>query len=373
MPRRSASKSANSSYQRWAVAYESRSTASAMATDSTSGCPAAGGRTGSVARVYAASRRRFDPVKSRADGLHRDHLRPTFGKELTEGIVEQEVGPVRRLLAGLGIDAPAGHGQSVHRVRQISRTGHERVGQRTPQRARRATGPEEEPDHDAHAATDSDVLNTSQSHLPAGGLDDVEQDDDHRGEGGLTGSEGDHRRRDARDEHCDREQRPEESRMVRHTDHDERADKEAHRRPADGTEGGGAGAQRIGPQHRQGPQNHPEAVLDVGELDHQHGNGQARRSPQRIAEPHRAEGEMGEEPVRIDARGGPVGHPHPPVDDGFRSSRLERGVGDHLGGDAEGAGMEPRVELARQALVLVRLPVGGTGCCFPGVRRHRGQ
>ena len=77
--------------------------------------------------------------------------------------------------------------------------------------------------------------------------------------------------------------------------------------------------------------------------------------------------------MRIDARGGLVGHPHPPVDDGFRSGRLERGVGDHLGGNAEGAGMEPRVEFARQALVLARLSVGDTGCCFLGVRRRRGQ
>ena len=214
---------------------------------------------------------------------------------------------------------------------------------------------------------------TGQSHLPAGGLDDVEQDDDHRGEGGLTGREGDHRRCDARDEHRERENRPQQVRMVRHADHDERADKEAHRRPADGAEGGGAGAQRIGPQHRQGAQNHPEAVLDVGDLDHQHGKGQPRRSSQRIAEPHRAEREVREEPMRVDARGGLVGHRRPPVDDGIRSGRLERGVGDHLGGDAEGAGMEPRVELARQALVLVRLSVGGTGCCFSGVRRRRGQ
>ena len=63
--RRSASKSANSSYQRWVDAYESRSTASATATDSTSGWPGAGGRTGKVASVNAASRSRFDPVKSR--------------------------------------------------------------------------------------------------------------------------------------------------------------------------------------------------------------------------------------------------------------------------------------------------------------------
>ena len=60
--RRSARRSANSSYQRWVEAYESRSTASATAIDSTSGSPGSGGRTGMVARVNAASRMRLDPV-----------------------------------------------------------------------------------------------------------------------------------------------------------------------------------------------------------------------------------------------------------------------------------------------------------------------
>ena len=174
--------------------------------------------------------------------------------------------------------------------------------------------------------------------------------------------------------HREREHRPQQVRMVRHADHDERADKEAHRRPADGAEGGGAGAQRIGPQHRQGAQNHPETVLDVGDLDHQRRQGPA---------PSRPAAHCGTTPTGTRGGGGADARRRGEADSsviavrrsttGPLPGRLERGVGDHLGGDAEGAGMEPRVELAHQALVLVRLSVGGTGCRLSGVRRRRCQ
>ena len=50
-----------------------------------------------------------------------------------------------------------------------------------------------------------------------------------------------------------------------------------------------AGAEGIGAQHRQRAQDHPEAVLDIGDLH----DGDRQRQPGRaaygIAEPHRAE------------------------------------------------------------------------------------
>ena len=60
---------------------------------------------------------------------------------------------------------------------------------------------------------------------------------------------------------------PQRDRVAADPDHDGRAHHEAHGRPADGAQGGGAGAQRVRAQHRQGAQDHPEAMLDVGDLD----------------------------------------------------------------------------------------------------------
>ena len=64
--RRSARSSANSSYQRWLAANESRRTAPAMVDRFEFGSDPAAGGNGQVASVYAASRIRFDPVNSLA-------------------------------------------------------------------------------------------------------------------------------------------------------------------------------------------------------------------------------------------------------------------------------------------------------------------
>ncbi len=84
--------------------------------------------------------------------------------------------------------------------------------------------------------------------------------------------------------------------MVGHPDHDGRADDEARRRcrrrhagrwrrcPARWT---------AAPTTCRAP---PRTRADVGDLDHGDGDGQAGGAPQGIAEPHRAEGKMGERP-----------------------------------------------------------------------------
>ena len=51
--------------------------------------------------------------------------------------------------------------------------------------------------------------------------------------------------------------------MIGDADHDERSDHEAQRRAADGAQRGGTRPERVRPQHRHGPEHHPEAVLDT--------------------------------------------------------------------------------------------------------------
>ena len=112
---------------------------------------------------------------------------------------------------------------------------------------------------------------------------------------------------------------------------------------------GGSRPERVGAEHRHRAERHPEAVLHVGDLDHHHGDGQADGAAQRVAEPHRAEREMGakapdeEQGVRF-APGAEPAVEHP-----GGTGRLERAVGHHAGGDTEGAGTKPRIERAGQA------------------------
>ena len=56
--------------------------------------------------------------------------------------------------------------------------------------------------------------------------------------------------------------------MVGQPDHDDRPRDEPHRGTSDGAESGGARPECTGAQHRHGPEHDPEAVRDVGDLDH---------------------------------------------------------------------------------------------------------
>ena len=88
----SANTSANSSYQRWLEAYESRRTAPATATVSSSAWPGSRGGAGSVASVYAANRSPVRPGEEVGHGLDRHHLGPTLGRILTEDVIEAQIG-----------------------------------------------------------------------------------------------------------------------------------------------------------------------------------------------------------------------------------------------------------------------------------------
>ena len=135
-------------------------------------------------------------------------------------------------------------------------------------------------------------------------------------------------------------------------------DDEPQGRSPDGPQGGRAGAQRIGAEHRHGAEDHPEAVLDVGDLDDRDRERQADRTPQGVAEPHRAEGEVGQEPVGEEVRRRGVAHPEAPIDHCVRARRLEGGIGHHLGGDPQRPRVEPGVERGGDAPVLARRGVG---------------
>ena len=58
-----------------------------------------------------------------------------------------------------------------------------------------------------------------------------------------------------------------------------------------------------------------------------------------------------------DVRGGFV-HPEAPTGHGIRPDRFKRGVGDHFGGQADGAGMESRIEFAYEGFVSAVLGIG---------------
>ena len=64
--------------------------------------------------------------------------------------------------------------------------------------------------------------------------------------------------------------------------------------PADGSQRGGAGPERVGPQHGQRAEDDPEPMRHVGDLDHGDRQGQAGGAPNGVAEPDRVEGEMRE-------------------------------------------------------------------------------
>ncbi len=112
--------------------------------------------------------------------------------------------------------------------------------------------------------------------------------------------------------------------------------------------------ERVGAQHRQGAEHDPEAVLDVRDLDDGDGERQPGRAPHRVAEPDRAEREVGERAGATAVRRPCAGHGDPAVLDGSGAGRLERGVGHQPHGDPERAGMKARVE--RVAGDAVRVP-----------------
>ena len=300
--------------------------------------------------------RQPEPVRAPeepSDRLDGDDLCATLGNELAKGVVQQQVGAVGGYGAPLGVDGACGRRQPGHRVRQIGGTGHEGGGQRPSQRRRGAPGPEEQTHDDAHTTPDGDVFDPGQSHLPADRLDDVEQDDHRQGEGTLPRCEADHRRCHARNEDGRREQHPQQDRVVRDAHHDGGADDHSERGAPDGAQGGRAGAKSIGSQDRQRAQDNPEPVLDVRDLDDGDGDGETDGAPHGVAKPDRPERHVGEDPVQVDA-GRLADHAHTLIEQAFGPCRFQRGVGHHLGGDAERPGVKTRVP--RRCDVVVRRP-----------------
>ena len=87
-----------------------------------------------------------------------------------------------------------------------------------PKAAMAPRGQNKQPHHDADPAADRDVLDPGEADLPAGGLNDVEEDDHHQGERGLAGGKRDHGGRDARYQDGQGQQHPQRHGMAPHPD-----------------------------------------------------------------------------------------------------------------------------------------------------------
>ena len=139
---------------------------------------------------------------------------------------------------------------------------------------------------------------------------------------------------------------PQEHRVVGDADHHGGAHHEAHRRPSDRPQGRGAGAQGIGPQYRQRTEDHPKAMLDVGDLDAPPPPVPGLRPPARHCGTRRS----GTRGARVSRRQkrlavGSIGRrPAVRSPDRLGPSSFERRVGRHFGGDAQGPGLEAGVQ-----------------------------
>ena len=125
--------------------------------------------------------------------------------------------------------------------------------------------------------------------LPAGRLNEVEQDEEDDGEAGLAGGERDRPRGVGGEQNRRRQHGPEHGLVGADRDHEARADDEAHSRPRQSVDDRRAGGQGVRAQDRQRPQDDPEGVLEAGLLRDEHGDGQPDRAPNAVPEPDRAE------------------------------------------------------------------------------------
>ncbi len=231
--------------------------------------------------------------------IDRQDLGGTLGEELAEGVVglrgRRGDGAARRVDLG-GRRWRVGQQQGV--------AGGRKIGGRSPQiaccrRAQLAAGaarPQDEADDQADGAADRDVADPDQADLPAGRLDQVEQDDDEDGEAGLARGEVDRRGSVSRDEGGERQRQPQGLMIGPDGDHRQPADDEAEDGTGERLGRGHRGALCGRAQHRQRSQHHPEGMLDFDELGHQHRQAEREGGAQAVAAPHRVEVEMGAQP-----------------------------------------------------------------------------
>ena len=121
------------------------------------------------------------------------------------------------------------------------------------------------------------------------GLHDVEQDGEQHGECGLTCKERDAQRCIAREQDGERQHDPQRCCVVADDDEQRAADDESERRAGDRAQGDGSGAKCVRPQHGEGSEHDPEAVLHASDLRNKHCSGDADGTAQTVAQPHRAQ------------------------------------------------------------------------------------
>ena len=101
----------------------------------------------------------------------------------------------------------------------------------------------------------------------------------------------------------------------------QRTEHEAEHGAAQRAQRGGFGRRRVGAQHRQRAEHHPEPVLHAGYVGHQDRRGQRQRPAQAVQEPDRTEaGVPGQDADRAGDRGRPPLR-HRPLAAGRRTSR----------------------------------------------------
>ncbi len=216
--------------------------------------------------------------------------------EREERLVGPAVGRDRRpadphdLVVGrVGIGPPA---QGGDRGGDVAPAGRDRAQRRRPQRGAGATRPEDHADDEADGRPDGDVAEADETRLPALRLQQVEQHDDEHRERRLADDVVDGRRGVRRQEHGDRQQRPQEPIGGRDADQPGGRE-EAEERAGEALEHREAGRQGVAAQHAERAEGDPEGVRDIaGEGD---GDGDAQGQPvaDRFAEPERVVGQLG--------------------------------------------------------------------------------
>ena len=128
--------------------------------------------------------------------------------------------------------------------------------------------------------------------LPAGGLDDVEEDQQRDRERGLAAGERDDGRGDAGDQHRDGQEDPE-KRGVRSDGREHPGpDRESDDRADDASHDELARVQGVRTKHGQRPEDDPERVLHAAQVRHEGGQPQGDRAAHAVVQPHRVSFEV---------------------------------------------------------------------------------
>ena len=149
------------------------------------------------------------------------------------------------------------------------------------------SGPEEKRDHHCHCASDGNILDANQAHVPTAGLENVEHGDHQHRERGLTGGKGEDLGNVGGSESCKRKQNPQQGAVGTQHDDDGSADDKprggSRNRPYDFR----ARGQGTAAQNRHRAQHHPEPVLHRHHLNEGHCGSEAHTGAQCVAGDHR--------------------------------------------------------------------------------------